>query len=88
MLPFVDAKNKDRTATRQDEAEWIEYWDSFQQIADDSGLPIDSFFDMRGNHDKYGVPLFSPLEYFSKYSISGHLNRSNLVQNITILVSF
>ncbi|CAM6062583.1 unnamed protein product [Sphagnum tenellum] len=82
---LTDAKNKERTATRQDEGEWIDYWDSIQKVADGSGLPIERFFDMRGNHDKYGVPLSSSLDYYSAYSVNGHLNRTNLVQSITVL---
>jgi hypothetical protein len=85
---LTDAKNKERTATRQDEGEWIDYWDSIQKVADGSGLPIERFFDMRGNHDKYGVPLSSSLDYYSAYSVNGRLNRTNLVQSITVLVSF
>lgn len=82
----ADAKNKDRTATRQDETEWIEYRDSFQKVADDSGIPLKNFYDLRGNHDKYGVPLMSTLDYHSKYSISASLNRSSLVQSVTVMV--
>ena len=82
----ADAKNKDRTATRQDEDEWIEYRDSFQKVVDDSGIPQKKFYDLRGNHDKYGVPLNSPLDYHSTYSISARMNRTSLVQSVTVKV--
>lgn len=81
---LVDAKSKDLRKTEQEEEEWIEYRDSFLQIAKESGISIHNFFDMRGNHDKYGVPLDSSLDYDSKYSISAVLNRTSLVQSVTV----
>ncbi|KAG0554421.1 hypothetical protein KC19_12G090300 [Ceratodon purpureus] len=81
---LTDAKNKDMTTTQQEEVEWIEYRDSFQKVADESGIPLKKFYDLRGNHDKYGVPLQSPLDYHSKYSISAAMNRSGLLQNVTV----
>jgi len=74
------------STTQQEEVEWIEYRDSFRQIAESSGIPLQNFFDLRGNHDKYGVPLRSSLDYHSKYSISAAMNRSSLVQSVTVQV--
>jgi hypothetical protein len=72
----ADAKNKEKTVSRQ-----------YEEVVDDSGIPLNRFTDMRGNHDKYGVPPSSTLDYFPKYSISAALNRSNsLVQSITVEV--
>lgn len=81
---LTDAKSKDMATTQQEEVEWIEYRDSFQHIAESSGIPLQNFFDLRGNHDKYGVPLLSSLDYHSKYSISAAMNRSSLVQSVTV----
>ena len=83
----ADAKNREKTVSRQYEEEWVEYQASMRKVVDDSGIPLDRFTDMRGNHDKYGVPPSSTLDYFPKYSISAALNRSNsLVQSITVEV--
>lgn len=81
---LTDAKNKESTASYQYEEEWIEYRDSLQKVVDESGIPLRRFNDLRGNHDKYGVPPSSKLDYFSKYSISAALNRSSLVQSVTV----
>lgn len=56
------------------------------KVADDSGIPLERFYDLRGNHDKYGVPPSSTLNYFSKYSISAAFNRNRLVQSATVEV--
>lgn len=83
----ADAKSKDMKTTQQEEVEWMEYNKSFREIANESGIPLQNFFDLRGNHDKYGVPLQSPLDYYSKYSITAAMNRSgSLVQSVTIQV--
>lgn len=71
---------------QQFESEWIDYHNSFQEIATESGIPLKQFFDLRGNHDKYGVPLHSPLDYYSKYSISAAFNRTSLVQSVIVKV--
>ena len=82
----ADAKNKENTASRQDEDEWIEYRSSMQKVVEDSCIPLNRFNDLPGNHDRYGVPPSSRLNYFSRYSISAVLNRSSLVQSVTVEV--
>ncbi|KAG0554862.1 hypothetical protein KC19_12G126000 [Ceratodon purpureus] len=81
---LTDAKSKEKTYSRQYEDEWIEYQSSIQKVVDDSGIPLNRFNDLRGNHDSYGVPPSSMLDYFSKYSISAALNRSSRVQSVTV----
>eukprot|EP01018_Ginkgo_biloba_P006019 Gb_41602 [translate_table: standard] len=84
---LTDAKNRDRTTTRQDESEWIEYQKSMDTIIKESGIEKRAFFDVRGNHDKYGVPYVgSYWDFFSQYSISAQLNRTSTIQSITLMV--
>jgi hypothetical protein len=74
-------------AMQQDESEWIQYKEAMDWVIDKSGLSENAFFDIRGNHDKFGVPKAgSQLDYFSKYSISALLNRTATVQSITVKV--
>jgi hypothetical protein len=58
------------------------------KVMEESGLPPYIFYDLRGNHDKFGVPMVgSTLDYFSKYSISSLRNRSNAIQSVTLMVN-
>ncbi|WVZ62693.1 hypothetical protein U9M48_012407, partial [Paspalum notatum var. saurae] len=50
------AKSKDLLSSRQEEFEWIEYGKAIDDVAKRSGLNMDIFYDLRGNHDSYGVP--------------------------------
>lgn len=81
---LIDAKSEDGKSTQQEEVEWIEYRDSLHKVADESGIPLKYFYDIRGNHDKYGVPPLSSLDYFPKYSISAAMNRTSLLQSVTV----
>ncbi|MCO5614670.1 hypothetical protein L7F22_068954 [Adiantum nelumboides] len=81
---LTDAKSLDLTSRRQDEKEWIQYRQAVRKVITTSGLPAYAFYDLRGNHDKFGVPTVgSRLDYFSKYSVSSLSNRST-VQSITL----
>lgn len=83
---LTDAKNRDRTTDRQDEDEWIQYKNSMDFVIKESGLEKRAFFDLRGNHDKYGVPYVgSYWDFFSKYSISAQLNRTSSIQSSTLI---
>lgn len=83
---ITDAKNRYRTTDRQDEDEWIQYKNSMDFVIKESGLEKRVFFDLRGNHDKYGVPYVgSYWDFFSKYSISAQLNRTSSVQSSTLI---
>lgn len=85
---LTDAKSKDRRSRRQDEEEWVQYRQVMSKVIDDSGLPSYAFYDLRGNHDKFGVPTVgSGLDYFSKYSISSLRNRTSTIQSITLMSS-
>lgn len=83
---LTDAKSKDRRSRRQDEAEWVQYSESIGKVIEDSGLPQYAFYDLRGNHDKFGVPeVGGKLDYFSKYSVSAQNNRTSTVQSVTLM---
>lgn len=83
-----DAKSKDLLKMRQDEEEWIEYQKVMQDVVERSGLDQKTFYDIRGNHDNFGVPeIGGSLDFFSRYSINGQLQRSGKVNSITIQVS-
>lgn len=84
---ITDAKNKKRTTTRQDESEWVQYRNAVDAIVRQSGIDKRIIFDIRGNHDKYGVPYAgSDLDFFSIHSVSSQLNRLNTVQSISLVV--
>ncbi|URE32907.1 Ser Thr protein phosphatase family protein [Musa troglodytarum] len=83
---ITDAKNKRRTTTRQDISEWIQYSNSMEAIVKYSGIDKRRIFDIRGNHDKYGVPYVGhELDFFSTYSVSSQLGRLSTVQSISLV---
>ncbi|XP_074582885.1 putative metallophosphoesterase At3g03305 isoform X2 [Curcuma longa] len=83
---ITDAKNKRRTATRQDLSEWIQYKNSMEAVVNHSGLDKRIIFDIRGNHDKYGVPhVGHPLDFFSVHSVSAQLGRLSTIQSISLV---
>lgn len=72
---------------KQDEEEWIAYHKVMQDVIQRSGLDKSTFYDVRGNHDNFGVPVIGgSFDFFSKYSINGQLQRSGKVNSITIQV--
>ncbi|PIN23203.1 hypothetical protein CDL12_04065 [Handroanthus impetiginosus] len=82
---LTDGKSKDLLIMKQDEEEWIEYQKVMQDIVRRSGLNKSTFYDVRGNHDNFGVPLIGgPFDFFSNYSINGQLQRGGKVNSITI----
>lgn len=87
MFEISDAKDKRRTSSRQDEAEWIQYSQIMDVIIKETGIEKKRFIDIRGNHDKYGVPnVGHKLDFFSTHSISSQLNRFTAIQSISLLV--
>lgn len=72
-----------------DEEEWIEYKKVMEDVVKKSGLNKSRFYDLRGNHDNFGVLGFgSSSDFFSRYSLNGQLNRSGQVNSIVIEVFF
>ncbi|PKU72749.1 Putative metallophosphoesterase [Dendrobium catenatum] len=83
---ITDAKNSKRTSTRQDELEWIQYRNAMDTLVKQSGLERRRIFDIRGNHDKYGVPYVgSALDFFSIYSVSSQFKRLGTIQSVSLV---
>ena len=50
-----------------------------------SELDKNIFYDLRGNHDNFGVSVVGgSFDFFSKYSINGQLGRSGKVNSVTL----
>ncbi|GER51333.1 calcineurin-like metallo-phosphoesterase super family protein [Striga asiatica] len=85
---LTDGKSKDLLTMKQDEDEWIEYDKVMRDVVKRSGLDKSKFYDVRGNHDNFGVPsVGGPFDFFSKYSINQQLERSGKVNSITFQTS-
>ncbi|KAH0745338.1 hypothetical protein KY285_006995 [Solanum tuberosum] len=82
---LTDGKSKDLLTMKQDEEEWFEYQKVLDNVIKKSGLKKNVFYDLRGNHDIFGVPAIGgSFDFYSKYSINGQLKRSGLVNSVTI----
>lgn len=84
-----DGKSKDLLTMKQNEEEWVEYQNVMEDVIKRSGLDRSIFFDLRGNHDNFGVPVLGgSFDFFSKYSINGQLGRTGNVNSVTLQVSY
>lgn len=73
---------------KQNEEEWVEYRNVTNEVIERSGLDKSIFYDVRGNHDNFGVPVVGgSYDFFSKYSINGQLGRKQNVNSVTLQVS-
>lgn len=82
---LTDGKSKDLLIMKQDEEEWKEYQKVMEDVVKWSGLDKNIFYDLRGNHDNFGVPVVGgSFDFFSKYSINGQLGRSGKVNSVTL----
>lgn len=73
---------------KQNEVEWIEYESTMKDVIESSKLPTRIFYDLRGNHDSFGVPASGgDYDFYQKYSINAKLRRQGRVQSITLEVS-
>ncbi|XP_020592068.1 putative metallophosphoesterase At3g03305 [Phalaenopsis equestris] len=82
---LTDGKSKDLLTMKQEEAEWIEYQNVTEDVIMRSGLDKKVFYDVRGNHDSFGVPDFGgEYDFYSKYSINARLKRDGNVQSVTL----
>uniref|UniRef100_A0ACD5X003 Uncharacterized protein n=1 Tax=Avena sativa TaxID=4498 RepID=A0ACD5X003_AVESA len=82
---ITDAKNRKKTTSRQDEDEWITYKKAIDAIVEKGGIDKRRIFDIRGNHDTYGVPYRgSKLDFFSTYSVSSQLDRLSTINSILL----
>ncbi|CAI8613306.1 unnamed protein product [Vicia faba] len=82
---LTDGKSKDLLTMKQNEDEWVEYRNVMDDVIQTSGLRKSLFYDLRGNHDSFGVPhVAGSFDFFSKYSINGRLGRNGSVNTVTI----
>ncbi|PKA52355.1 Putative metallophosphoesterase [Apostasia shenzhenica] len=80
------AKNRRRTSSSQDESEWVQYKNAVDALVKKSGIEKRRIFDIRGNHDKYGVPCIgSQLDFFSNYSVSRQFHRLGTIQSVFLV---
>uniref|UniRef100_A0A2P2J708 Uncharacterized protein n=1 Tax=Rhizophora mucronata TaxID=61149 RepID=A0A2P2J708_RHIMU len=85
---LTDGKSKDLLIMKQNEDEWLEYQNVMEDVIKRSGLNKNIFYDLRGNHDTFGVPLAGgSFDFYSKYSINGQLQRRENVNSVTIETS-
>ncbi|KAK9996012.1 hypothetical protein SO802_020698 [Lithocarpus litseifolius] len=85
---LTDGKSKDLLTMKQNEEEWVEYQNTMEDVIKRSGLDKNMFFDLRGNHDNFGVPAVGgSFDFFSKYSINGQLSRHGNVNSVTLQTS-
>ncbi|TVU36219.1 hypothetical protein EJB05_18143 [Eragrostis curvula] len=82
---LTDGKSKDLLTMKQNEVEWIEYENTIKDIIESSKLPGKAFYDLRGNHDRFGVPASGgDYDFYQKYSVNAKLRRHGRVQSITL----
>ncbi|KAK7340396.1 hypothetical protein VNO77_21098 [Canavalia gladiata] len=82
---LTDGKSKDLLTMKQNEDEWVEYRNVMDTVIEKSGVHKSLFFDLRGNHDSFGVPVVGgAFDFFSKYSINGQLGRNGRVNSVTL----
>lgn len=82
---LTDGKSKDLLTMKQNEDEWVEYQDVMEDVVRRSGLDKSIFYDLRGNHDNFGVPIIGgSFDFFSNYSINGQFGRKGNVNSVTL----
>lgn len=84
---LTDGKSEDLLTMKQSEEEWVEYRDVMDDVVRRSGIDESLFYDLRGNHDSFGVPVRGgPLDFYAEYSVNGRLGRNGTVNSVTLLV--
>lgn len=82
---LTDGKSKDLLTMKQDEDEWMEYRNVMEEVVRKSGLDKSIFYDLRGNHDNFGVRSVGGLfDFFSNYSLNAQAGRSGNVNSVTL----
>lgn len=88
VIFLLDGKSKDLLTMKQNEEEWLEYQNVMEDVIKKSRLDKSIFFDLRGNHDNFGVPVIGgSFDFFSKYSINAQLGRNTNINSVTLQVS-
>lgn len=83
---LTDGKSKDLLTMKQDEKEWKEYQNTLKHVIERSGLDESIFYDLKGNHDNFGMPSggVSDSDFYDKYSINSELGRTDQVNAFTL----
>ncbi|CAO2832602.1 unnamed protein product [Amaranthus hypochondriacus] len=82
---LTDGKSKDLLTMKQNEQEWEEYRDVMEDVVKKSGLDKSIFYDLRGNHDNFGVPsVGGTFDFFSNYSLNALAGRNGHVNSVTL----
>ncbi|KAL8171877.1 hypothetical protein V2J09_023681 [Rumex salicifolius] len=82
---LTDGKSKDMLTMKQDKQEWLEYRNVMDNVVKKSGLNKEVFYDLRGNHDSFGVPFVGgSFDFFSNYSLNALLGRLGKVNSVTL----
>ncbi|KAK9673507.1 hypothetical protein RND81_12G171700 [Saponaria officinalis] len=82
---LTDGKCKDMWTMKQNEREWVEYKNVIEDVVKKSGLDKSIFYDVRGNHDNFGVPYVGgSYDFFSNYSVNAQVGRSGNVNSVTL----
>lgn len=88
VMLSLDGKSKDLLTMKQEEREWIEYENITKEVILTSGLDEGIFYDLRGNHDSFGVPEQGDAnDFYEKYSINSRLRRKGDIQSVTLKAS-
>lgn len=88
FILWLEGKSKDLLTMKQNEVEWMVYSNTMKHVIESSKLPRRIFYDLRGNHDSFGVPASGgDYDFYEKYSINANLRRQGRVQSITLEVS-
>ncbi|XP_065874546.1 putative metallophosphoesterase At3g03305 [Euphorbia lathyris] len=82
---LTDGKSEDLLTMKQNEDEWLEYENVMKDVVRRSGLDKEIFYDLRGNHDNFGVPAVGgTYDFFSRHSINGQLGRRDNINSVTV----
>lgn len=82
---LTDGKSKDMLTMKQDKQEWLEYRNVMENVVTRSGLDKGVFYDLRGNHDSFGVPFVGgSYDFFFNYSLNALLGRPGRVNSVTL----
>uniref|UniRef100_A0A1D1YMW8 Putative metallophosphoesterase At3g03305 n=1 Tax=Anthurium amnicola TaxID=1678845 RepID=A0A1D1YMW8_9ARAE len=82
---LTDGKSEDLLTMKQNEKEWMEYQKTMMDVIGSSGLDQKIFYDLRGNHDKFGVPeVRGTYDFYQEYSVNAGLGRRGNVHSVTL----
>ncbi|MQL83417.1 hypothetical protein Taro_015882 [Colocasia esculenta] len=82
---LTDGKSKDLLIMKQNEIEWREYQKVMTNVIERSGLDKKIFYDLRGNHDNFGIPeVDGAHDFYHTYSVNAGDGRRGNVHSVTL----